>query len=98
MEAFCQPSDFRAEISCFRTGYVWISKIEHCILVPVDTDGDIEGKVHFQFDSGGRTFLQRGSPPPPPWRLLPESLSKKITSPLTRHGGFNTFRLPGAGA
>ena len=64
MEAFCQPSDFRAEISCFRTGYVWISKIEHCILVPVDTDGDIEGKVHFQFDSGGRTFLQRGSPTP----------------------------------
>jgi len=25
------------------------------------------------FDSGGSTFLQRGSPPPPPWRLLPES-------------------------
>src|SRR5271169_109179 len=22
--------------------------------------------------SGGSTFLQRGSPPPPPWRLLPE--------------------------
>ena len=25
------------------------------------------------FDSGSGTFLQRGSPPPPPWRLLPES-------------------------
>src|SRR5207237_3613692 len=24
-------------------------------------------------DSGSGTFLQRGSPPPPPWRLLPES-------------------------
>ena len=23
------------------------------------------------FDSGSGTFLQRGSPPPPPWRLLP---------------------------
>ena len=22
--------------------------------------------------SGSSTFLQRGSPPPPPWRLLPE--------------------------
>src|ERR1700746_3856620 len=28
--------------------------------------------------SGSSTFLQRGSPPPPPWRLLPESLSKKF--------------------
>ena len=27
-----------------------------------------------EFDSGDSTFLQRGSPPPPPWRLLPESL------------------------
>jgi len=24
--------------------------------------------------SGSSTFLQRGSPPPPPWRLLPEFL------------------------
>src|SRR5580658_6894471 len=24
-----------------------------------------------EFDSGSGTFLQRGSPPPPPWRLLP---------------------------
>ena len=30
------------------------------------------------FDSGDRTFLQRGSPPPPPWRLLPESLFLSI--------------------
>src|SRR5881296_1714586 len=29
----------------------------------------------FRFDSGDSTFLQRGSPPPPPWRLLPESFS-----------------------
>ena len=30
------------------------------------------------FDSGDRTFLQRGSPPPPPWRLLPGSLFLSI--------------------
>src|SRR5579862_8756742 len=29
--------------------------------------------VDIQFHcSGSSTFLQRGSPPPPPWRLLPE--------------------------
>jgi len=27
--------------------------------------------IEFQC-SGSSTFLQRGSPPPPPWRLLPE--------------------------
>jgi hypothetical protein len=25
--------------------------------------------LSFNFCSDGRTFLQRGSPPPPPWRL-----------------------------
>ena len=73
MEAFCQPSDFRAEISCFRTGYVWISKIEHCILVPVDTDGKIEGKVHFNLIRVAERFFSGVPQPPPPWRLLPES-------------------------
>ena len=33
-----------------------------------------ECKVTTEFGSGSGTFLQRGSPPPPPWRLLPESL------------------------
>ena len=28
--------------------------------------------------SGGSTFLQRDSPSPPPWRLLPESLSSRF--------------------
>jgi hypothetical protein len=27
---------------------------------------------------GGSTFLQRGSPPPPPWRLLPGFLLKPL--------------------
>ncbi|MFZ1073020.1 MAG: hypothetical protein WAO21_06235 [Verrucomicrobiia bacterium] len=28
----------------------------------------------FDFDSGGQSFFQRGSSPPPPWRLPPESI------------------------
>lgn len=31
--------------------------------------------LSFSNDSGSGTFLQRGSPPPPPWRLLPGSFS-----------------------
>jgi hypothetical protein len=33
------------------------------------------------FDSGGGSFLQRGSPPPPPWRPLPGSFSVKSAQP-----------------
>ena len=40
--------------------------------------------------SGGSTFLQRGSPPPPPWRLLPEYMMFS----LTRGGDFLNVRLP----
>ncbi len=38
----------------------------------IDTRGRVSN-IGRGFDSGGGTFLQRGSPPPPPWRLLPES-------------------------
>ena len=36
--------------------------------------------LHF-FCSGSSTFLQRGSPPPPPWRLLPEPFLLKFQIP-----------------
>ncbi len=36
--------------------------------------------LHF-FCSGSSTFLQRGSPPPPPWRLLPEPFLSKFRLP-----------------
>ena len=41
------------------------------------------------FDSGDRTFLQRGSPPPPPWRLLPESLF--YSNPLTMRAAWRSL-------
>jgi hypothetical protein len=31
--------------------------------------------------SGSSTFLQRGSPPPPPWRLLPGYFLLQISQP-----------------
>jgi hypothetical protein len=37
------------------------------------------------FDSGGSTFLQRDSPSPPPWRLLPESFFQE---------GFSNYFAP----
>src|SRR6266545_6374293 len=44
-------------------------------------------------DSGGRTFLQRGSPPPPPWRLLPESLPP-VTTGEERSNCYRTHEAP----
>jgi hypothetical protein len=40
--------------------------------------GDRTSRLTSKTDSGGRTFLQRGSPPPPPWRLLSESFSREF--------------------
>ena len=43
---------------------------------PADVSVDKQNmhrNLKMSFDSGDSTFLQRGSPPPPPWRLLPES-------------------------
>ena len=45
--------------------------------------------------SGSSTFLQRGSPPPPPWRLLPELFSFDWT--LTERGRFTRFATPFGG-
>src|SRR5215204_2604688 len=44
-----------------------------------------------EFDSGDSTFLQRGSPPPPPWRLLPESFFSSRRIPRTRLTGTGVF-------
>jgi len=35
----------------------------------------------FRSVSGSSTFLLRGSPPPPPWRLLPEDLKHPWVNP-----------------
>jgi hypothetical protein len=49
--------------------------------------------------SGSSTFLQRGSPPPPPWRLLPGfSTLKKPNHNLTRTGALSNFNVPITGA
>ncbi len=44
--------------------------------------------------SGSSTFLQRGSPPPPPWRLLPECF---FLYGLTPAGCFPKFICPARG-
>ena len=50
---------------------------------------------NIEFDcSGSSTFLQRGSPPPPPWRLLPEYF---FVFRLTRTGHFLRFSCPTRG-
>src|SRR5467141_854543 len=48
------------------------------------------GKIIKLNHSGSSTFLQRGSPPPPPWRLLPNALYgciSKFEHPLPRKRG-----------
>jgi hypothetical protein len=43
------------------------------ILFNFDIDKSRESfRITQDLGSGSGTFLQRGSPPPPPWRLLPE--------------------------
>jgi hypothetical protein len=39
---------------------------------------------HIGVHSGSSTFLQRGSPPPPPWRLLPGFYNRSILPKLSQ--------------
>ena len=51
------------------------------------------GNIEFHC-SGSSTFLQRGSPPPPPWRLLPEYF---FDFGLTPGSHFHRFSCPTRG-
>ena len=52
-------------------------------------------KFRTDLDSGGSTFLQRGSPPPPPWRLLPESLERRAEFIFTSKSSMYTANRMG---
>ena len=63
--------------------------------VRVDKQG-MRRNLTADFDSGDSTFLQRGSPPPPPWRLLPESFLFD-GFPVDAERRFSYFACPLAG-